>query len=653
MAYATDLGSKKFYIHGGSTSSLDAPSNQFAILDINSLNPWNISNPSWKIIYNSGGPAAAGHSLVVSPIPYQTNLTLITKKSVSTYHLENEIWTDPWPQNLVTYGIKSMGDPVSGLIFTPACADDRKSMCVYERADNTRRSVPMHPGAEEIQGYSLAWNGQMGAASSLLLYGGQIGFGGPYYQQLLLFNIREERWSAITTTGEQPGAMKNACMAPAYDGAKIILFGGEPETGSNRGDIFILDVRNWVWKKGPAAGLDQARFAMACTAIATSFIAFGGDNMNNSPFFQDMIIFNMHYEVWTNMFLEGKEQPPPPSPATRYFEPSQPTQSRWPALTSLPDPTEDPKPSNRFNVAIIAGSAGAAGVVILVSIILFIICRRNKSRRRNASNGKSARDIYPDKNYRGAELTRPREWVDGRPDRQRHTNQAMHTNQAIHKNQAMPTNQIIHMSQATPTNQATTNLSPKAVRRAPRNDTSPYSHHPSFPLPPLSPPSTVYSAGSPTLVSSPSSTNSQSHYKKSTLEPPPLNDNEPHKAKMHRPQGYMSAQAPRGQQHPRNPQRQSVMTPLQQTWEYQQQQSRNPQCGSSSQDQEEEEEDNIPPSLADKPYSIQRNSPSTLSPLPETWEFQRGQQNPQYLPTPSPWTQSIVQYPSPTSPWNP
>ncbi|KAF9195741.1 hypothetical protein BGZ50_003688 [Haplosporangium sp. Z 11] len=496
-------------------------------------------------------------------------------------------------------------------------------------------------------------------------------FNGPYYQQLLLFNIREERWSEITTTGEQPGAVKNACMASASNGDKLVLFGGELERGSNRGDIFILDTKTWVWKKGPAAGLDQARFAMACTATATSFIAFGGDNMNNSPHFQDMIIFNLQFEIWTSMFIEGPKAPLPPSPTTRNIDPNQPTQSRWPIQAPSPssDSSEDSKPSNKFNVAIVAGGAGAAGVVILVSIILLIICRRNKSRRKNASSSKSMHGIYPDKNYRGTESIRLREWVDGRPDRQRHTNQ------------------VVHMNQTAPTNQVITNLSPKAVRRAPRNDTSPYGHHPSFPLPPLSPPSTVYSAGSPTLVSSPSSTNSQSYYKpyptspetykkstlesppqshhkpystspetykKSTLESPPLNDSEPHRAKARRPQGYSSAQATRGQQHPRNPQRQSVMTPLQQTWEYQQQQTRNPQCNSSSRDQEEEEEgDNIPPPLADKPYSIQRNAPSTLSPLPETWELQRGQQNPQYLPTPSPWTQSIVPYPSPTSPWDP
>lgn len=59
----------------------------------------------------------------------------------------------------------------------------------------------------------------------------------------------------------------------------MIVFGGSAGTGSTivpQGSIYILDVPSWSWSQGASVEPSDFRAAMACSAAADNFIAWGG-----------------------------------------------------------------------------------------------------------------------------------------------------------------------------------------------------------------------------------------------------------------------------------------------------------------------------------------------------------------------------------------
>ena len=109
-----------------------------------------------------------------------------------------------------------------------------------------------------------------------------------------------------------PPHRKGACFVPAYDGSKMVLFGGfkvqveegpevsteENDNGQRKtkekkktktrnkkswiddeiaqSDIYILDVKSLTWSKGPTLSRLNARAYSACAASGDHFIAWGG-----------------------------------------------------------------------------------------------------------------------------------------------------------------------------------------------------------------------------------------------------------------------------------------------------------------------------------------------------------------------------------------
>ncbi|KAF9340903.1 hypothetical protein BGX26_008829, partial [Mortierella sp. AD094] len=72
-----------------------------------------------------------------------------------------------------------------------------------------------------------------------------------------------------------PGDIHGHCMVEAYNGSKILLFGGTTINGPSVGSIYILDVNSMSWTKGPDADSSQNREQMACTVAGDNFVAWG------------------------------------------------------------------------------------------------------------------------------------------------------------------------------------------------------------------------------------------------------------------------------------------------------------------------------------------------------------------------------------------
>jgi hypothetical protein len=60
--------------------------------------------------------------------------------------------------------------------------------------------------------------------------------------------------------GYVPTARKQACIAPAYGGAKMVLFGGSFTSIKTNilSDIYVLDVASITWAKGLSPDMESA-----------------------------------------------------------------------------------------------------------------------------------------------------------------------------------------------------------------------------------------------------------------------------------------------------------------------------------------------------------------------------------------------------------
>ncbi|KAF9133811.1 hypothetical protein BGW39_008854 [Mortierella sp. 14UC] len=137
-------------------------------------------------------------------------------------------------------------------------------------------AMPTNLMPESISHESFVWSTVRG---TFLHYGGKSMFGttgNPYLNEFSPLR----GWAAMVTTGPSPGDVSGHCMVPAYQGTKMIVFGGAGLDGVAKAGIYILDVRTREWTAGQTADPAQARTNMACAASGDSFIAWGGENQD-------------------------------------------------------------------------------------------------------------------------------------------------------------------------------------------------------------------------------------------------------------------------------------------------------------------------------------------------------------------------------------
>ncbi|KAF9935145.1 hypothetical protein FBU30_007524 [Linnemannia zychae] len=159
-----------------------------------------------------------------------------------------------------------------------------------------------------------------------------------------------------------PPNLIRSCMVSAYNGTKIIFFGGNTVSTISVATIYILDVTTMTWKQGPDADASQARSSMACGVSGDNFVAWGGlqwqpGEASNLPVSNTPIIFNMHTNQWTTKFVRGNRTE-----------------------------TQTPDKVDKNNTAAIAGGVAGAIVVIAGALLLIFRKRRQKSQKQKQDN---------------------------------------------------------------------------------------------------------------------------------------------------------------------------------------------------------------------------------------------------------------------------
>ncbi|KAF8971992.1 hypothetical protein BGZ46_010176 [Entomortierella lignicola] len=369
MAYAS-VDEKTLYIQGGSTDTSNTMTNQFFALDLTVPN-WSASNPPWRSLSVGGGVGASApqdvfHTMAVT----QDKQKLVVwgfYTGVSIYNIATGTWTNqlssPYQYQSFTSNLHALTDPSTGYIYIPSGAVNGSAMAQYDPSTQYIQVLKTQSASTGgvLYSYSAVWSP---VRSSILVYGGDTSLNGSS-PQLYEYKPSTSQWANVTPPGVTPGDVSRACMVPAYNGTKTILFGGMLRTGYYSNSLYIMDGTTLTFTLGASVGAQYNQSGMACTVVQDYFIAWGGylsgDTHQLTP-----IIYNIKQNAWVNsVTLTSTGTSSNPNPST----------------TSSPGPGSKSSTSSSSSSSgpIIGGVVG--GVVVVFALVGFLFYRKRKNRK--------------------------------------------------------------------------------------------------------------------------------------------------------------------------------------------------------------------------------------------------------------------------------
>ncbi|KAG9071543.1 hypothetical protein KI688_005755 [Linnemannia hyalina] len=232
MAYTT-VDKTTLYIQGGTAQRGSNYNNQFYSLDL-TISGWNASSPPWKVLPVGAGNYSAPFTYYHAMTATKDSKKLIvwsTFTGLSTYDYVTSVWTNNTLGHLnpdVFGGQMSLAlDPTTGLIYVPGRVNMGAGMLVYDPVTANTDVVPMYPVTMLSflnMGNSFVWSE---LRKSFLYFGGfnQVEDSTVFNQYMFEYQPSTYNWTLIPTEGVQ-GQLASHCMVPAYDGTKMVVFGG-------------------------------------------------------------------------------------------------------------------------------------------------------------------------------------------------------------------------------------------------------------------------------------------------------------------------------------------------------------------------------------------------------------------------------------------
>ncbi|KAF9905579.1 hypothetical protein EC991_001540 [Linnemannia zychae] len=399
-----------FIVQGGGeflNPASTVSTNQFMTLSLN-LSGWDATNPPWKAIgvipTFATTLATMGHSMSVS-LDRQT-LTFwdsSTPGSLISYPLRGGVWsTIQVPEELQKSGkgLKVATDPNTGFNYIPLgyggfnmliCDPEHPTAVAsaVNTASLTEDAIsPTSPAGAIYQavmpisvkvgatGYSFVWSSHR---QSFFLLGGLLGDGGslelPYFHEFVPKTTAAKPadgvWNILDTT-DGPPRLAGSCMVPAYNGTKLIVFGGKDMTGISTGTIYILDVPTMKWTKGPIVDSLQFRYGHACSVSGDNFLAWGGHRRfgllpeNSAKVDESMLIYDIYRNQWVQKYERGSRYT-----ATNVITPTPTSEEPSPSMQPIQTP------SSTLNGGVIAGIVVACIAAIVGGFFIWRKRRRD------------------------------------------------------------------------------------------------------------------------------------------------------------------------------------------------------------------------------------------------------------------------------------
>ncbi|KAF9345796.1 Acyl-CoA-binding domain-containing protein 5 [Mortierella sp. AD094] len=351
------------YIQGGYSNTLNAVSQTFMI-DLST--PWSTSNPVYRKLPD-GIPEGKSASALS---PDKQSWFVMSNSTAYSFNFNSSKWTNIFSSISLNpmLGLTGATDPSTGLVFIPngqlTPAGDQ-AMLRVNLGTNTFDNVPMVTGLLSLSSFSTAWNS---VKNSLFVFGGTVN--GATSSTLYLYNTISQ-WSIPTTGGTAPPGRSAACLVPAYNDTRMVLFGGVSIQGAAMNDIYFLDVTTMTWTQGPDAAKTNTRSASSCAVTGDFFVSWGGSDGTLAVKSNTTLVYNMKTNSWTNSF--GLL----PTPSATTTTTATLTSTSAASTTTTPSsttPATPPTTAPRWPIAV----GVIIPVVLLVILLVFILYRRRK-----------------------------------------------------------------------------------------------------------------------------------------------------------------------------------------------------------------------------------------------------------------------------------
>ncbi|KAK3819714.1 MAG: hypothetical protein J3Q66DRAFT_367791 [Benniella sp.] len=369
--YNTFIDGRGLFVGGGKAQGETAAIVQTFMIDLSTN--WTTSSPKYETL--ADGFSVVGASSTISP---DNKLWLVSYRTqVYAYSFEKRTW-DPYLE-------LSNGD---GDIRGSGAVTDVENGLVYfvdAFPNNMMRIITAGPSYDKVATPSQL-NGAYFYSAAWSAYSQKVYFLGGMTENRVLQSWKAfsysstEGWIDLSTSmkGTVPTFRYEGCFVPAYDGTKMVFFGGFNESNIAFADIFVLDVATLTWTKGPSASANDRRANSACAASGDYFISWCGKH--DTEFGTETVNSTLSYDLKANLWT------------TTYVAPL-PSATRTPRNASLPSPTSSRSPStikpddsvanSPSQVAVIVGGV-LGGIAVAIAAVGFLLFRVRGKRSRNS-----------------------------------------------------------------------------------------------------------------------------------------------------------------------------------------------------------------------------------------------------------------------------
>jgi hypothetical protein len=128
----------------------------------------------------------------------------------------------------------------------------------------------------------------------VLLFGG---YDGGYYNDTWIYDLSDDEWMDMQSLGQKPEKRHSAAMAFIWATDKVVLFGGNTESGlSNETWLYDLSDDVWVLLKPPFYPDSREYHEMEPVYNDDKVILFGG--FNGSDYLKDTWVYDLSDNLW-------------------------------------------------------------------------------------------------------------------------------------------------------------------------------------------------------------------------------------------------------------------------------------------------------------------------------------------------------------------
>ncbi|KAG0096909.1 Acyl-CoA-binding domain-containing protein 5 [Podila epicladia] len=378
-SWSTFVEGKALYVSGGWTPPDDSGYAQTFSIDLS--RPWDARTPTVTSLDHTGAPVDI---MLPSALMGDNNTWLVLSRGmVYKYSIHDNKWQSAGavPNMFPTQNRTLAGDidPETGVWYIPNgynVASTGSSTIVSMMQLNIARNLASGiTGANgppnDLARFSAVWSKRL---KQLLVFGGESAAptgvsGRTMSSNLYTFSPASNTWSVPQPQGVVPTPRCSHCFVPAFNGTKMVLFGGWGDYSRTiaYSDIYILDLETWTWTKGPDVGASAiyGRGMSACAVSGDLFVSWGGGVGTAAIVAQNTttLLYNLTSQQWVSRY-----EPPP------YSTPSSPP----PSSANTGDTG-----SSSLPIAAIAGGAAGGAVVLLATIALIIRRRRRQHQSRD------------------------------------------------------------------------------------------------------------------------------------------------------------------------------------------------------------------------------------------------------------------------------